>query len=73
MTSLQVCYSIPVTIDVPTELADAIINARTGLEIGIALKKIKALCVEAQPILKYYDDVAVIEDIFLEETDTKIY
>ena len=36
-------------------------------------KKIKALCVEVQPDLKYYDDVAVIEDIFLEETDEKIY
>ena len=73
MTSLEVYYSIPVVIDVPTELANAMINARTGLEIGIALEKIKALCAEAQPALKYYDDVAVIEDIFLEETDTKIY
>lgn len=73
MTSLQVCYSIPVVIDVPTELANELIKAHTGLEIGIALEKIKALCVEAQPALKYYDDVAIIEDIFLEETDTKIY
>lgn len=73
MTSLQVCYSIPVTIDVPTELANELIKAHTGFEIGKALEKIKALCAEAQPALKYYDDVAVIEDIFLEETDTKIY
>lgn len=73
MTSLHVCYSIPVVIDAPTELADEIIDARTGFEIDKALKKIKALCVEVQPALKYYDDVAVIEDIFLEETDEKIY
>ena len=73
MTSLEVCYSIPVVIDVPTELANELIKAHTGLEIGIALEKIKAMCVEAQPALKYYDDVAIIEDIFLEDTDTKIY
>lgn len=54
-------------------MANEIIDARTGFEIDKALKKIKALCVKVQPALKYYDDVAVIEDIFLEETDEKIY
>lgn len=73
MTSLEICYSIPIVIDVPTELVNELIKAHTGLEFGIALEKIKAFCAEAQPALKYYDDVAIIEDIFLEETDTKIY
>ena len=70
---LKVYYNVCIDVDATKELIDELVKAHTGYEISKALDEIQTLCIKENLALKEFTKFAIIDEIYLDDEDRKIY